>query len=72
MKEFLSSNGVEYAYIDITASMLNLKKFLKLRDTRDEYREIREAGRVGIPVVVVEDKLFFDEASIDIDWLKSE
>lgn len=70
MKEFLSSKEIPFEYVDITGSMLGLKKFLKIRDHREEYREIREAGRVGIPCVVVEDRLYFSEDSIDIDQIK--
>lgn len=72
MKEFLSSKELEYLYIDITGSMLNLKKYLKLRDTRPEYDEIKKAGRVGIPCVEVDGELFFSEESLDIEKLKSE
>lgn len=72
MKEFLSSKEVEYVYIDITGSMLGLKKYLKLRDLRPEYEEIKAAGRVGIPCVEIEGKLFFKEDDLDIEWIKSE
>jgi glutaredoxin-related protein len=63
LKEFLSNNGIEYDYIDITESMRNLKIYLKLRDTRAEFDEIKKLGRVGIPFVMLGngERLIFDE-----------
>lgn len=71
MREFLSSNGIEFEYNDITGDIYKLRDFLKLRDKREEYKEIREKGRVGIPVVVVEDRLFFKQDEVDLDWIKA-
>ncbi|MBE6988020.1 MAG: hypothetical protein IJM96_05335 [Clostridia bacterium] len=53
MKEALSQAGIEYTAIDITTGMLPLKQFLKYRDTREEFIPIKEAGRVGLPCIVV-------------------
>ncbi|MCF0150693.1 MAG: hypothetical protein HUJ80_04700 [Firmicutes bacterium] len=39
--------------------MLPLKKFLKLRDTRPEFEPIREKNRVGVPMLMYEDQIFF-------------
>lgn len=45
--------------------MLNLKKFLKYRDTRPEFDEIKEAGRVGLPCIVIDgEKIIFDVKEI--------
>ena len=65
MKEALSQAGIEYAYIDITSGMLPLKRFLKYRDNRHEFDEIREKNRVGVPCIVVQnddgsDKIMFE------------
>lgn len=67
MKEFLSNNGVEFEYIDITDSMRNLKIYLKLRDTRSEFDEIKRLGRVGVPLIMIGngEKLIFDEPVLD-------
>ena len=67
MKEFLSQNNIEYIYIDITDSMLFLKKFLKLRDNRPEFDEIRKGGYVGIPCIVINDgdKFIFGEPKLE-------
>ncbi|HNT03303.1 MAG TPA: hypothetical protein PLY12_12030 [Bacillota bacterium] len=67
MKEFLSNNGIIYEYIDITDSMKNLKVYLKLRDTRPEFEEIKRIGRVGIPFIMLDngEKLIFDQPELD-------
>lgn len=67
MKEFLSNNGIEYDYIDITDSMRNLKIYLKLRDTRTEFDEIKKLGRVGIPFIMLGngERLIFDEPDLE-------
>ena len=51
----LEEKGAQYEWIDITASMLNLKAFLALRDTREEFAAVRAESRVGIPCFVTED-----------------
>ena len=41
---------------------MNLKKFLKFRDGKDEFKPVRENGKVGIPCVVVNngEKILFN------------
>ena len=51
----LDAKGVPYEWIEITASMMNLKAFLALRDTREEFAAMRAEGRVGIPCFLHED-----------------
>lgn len=74
MKEALSQTGIEFAYVDITSGMMPLKRFLKYRDSRREFDEIREKNRVGLPCIVVQnddgsDKIMF-ELPEDLDELK--
>jgi glutaredoxin-related protein len=47
--------------------MFNLKMYLKFRDFRPEFDEIKKAGRVGIPLIVINDgeKLIFDIPNLD-------
>ena len=42
--------------------MLPLKQFLAYRDTRPEFDAIKEAGRVGLPCIVVNkgEKIYFE------------
>ena len=63
-KASLDANGVAYDFIDITDSMQNLKKFLKLRDTEDVFTDAKNNGYVGIPALVPE------EGGITLDWEK--
>lgn len=67
MKEFLSENNIKFAYLDISEGMLNLKRYLKYRDFRPEFEEIKKAGRVGIPMIVINDgeKLIFDKPDLE-------
>lgn len=60
--EYLSEKNIEYVYLDISAGMLNLKKFLNYRDNYDEFKEIKQAGNIGIPCIVVNDgeRIIFD------------
>ncbi|MGN0663865.1 MAG: hypothetical protein ACI4L5_02195 [Negativibacillus sp.] len=61
MKEVLSQNKVKYAYVDICESVGSLKKFLTIRDTAEEYAEIRQNHRAGIPMIVIDDKVILIE-----------
>jgi glutaredoxin-related protein len=67
LKEFLSNNDISFEYIDITDSIRNLKIYLKLRDTRPEFDEIKEIGRVGIPFIMIDngEKFIFDKPKLD-------
>jgi len=68
VKEYLSKNNIKFAYLDITENMFNLKKFLKYRDNRKEFDEIKKAGRVGLPCIVVNDgeQIIFDYKDLKI------
>lgn len=35
--------------------MFNLKKFLKYRDNRPEFDDIKKSGKVGLPCIVIND-----------------
>ena len=55
VKEFLEENNVEFSYIDMTGSMLNLKTFLKYRDTSPVFEDVKARGAVGVPCIVIND-----------------
>lgn len=67
-KEYLSEKGIKYAYLDITEGMLNLKKFLKYRDNFDQFKEVKESGRVGLPCIIVNngEKIIFDYKEFEV------
>ena len=71
-KEFLSENGIEFIYLDITDNMLNLKRFLKYRDEAPEFKEVKEARRVGLPCIVIDngEKIVFDYNLLDTENIK--
>lgn len=46
----------EVEIINITDSMVNLKRFLSYRDNLDGYKEAKEGGKVGVPSMVTEGK----------------
>ena len=58
----LDKCGVEYQYYDFSKDLLNLKEFLKLRDTLDIFDEARSAGKIGIPCLVD------DSGNVYLDW----
>ncbi len=55
----LDEQGFNYTFIDITASTANLKAFLALRDSREEFAPIKQEGRIGIPCFVEDDAIRF-------------
>lgn len=67
-KEYLSNNNIKFLYLDITENMLNLKRFLKYRDNRPEFDEIKRAGKVGLPCIVIDDgeQIIFDYKKVKI------
>lgn len=59
-KDALEQAGVSFVYLSITESLLALKQFLKLRETREEFAPVKERGQIGIPCILDEDgKLSF-------------
>ena len=62
-KKALEENGIEYKYLNITDSIGSIKQFLNLRDTKDEFKEIRGSGvHIGIPALIV------SPTEITLDW----
>jgi glutaredoxin-related protein len=47
--------GLSYTYKDITGTMIFLKEFLHLRDSREDFQAVKEGGYVGIPCFLFED-----------------
>lgn len=61
-REYLSEENIEYSYLDISEGMSNLKKFLNYRDNYDEFKEIKNKGKIGLPCIVVNngERIIFD------------
>ena len=68
-KEFLLKKNVKFAYQDMSESILALKTFLKIRESRPEFDQVKERGLVGIPCTVVNDGekiiIDYDEEALD-------
>lgn len=61
-KEELTAAGVGFEYHDFADGIVNLKEFLKLRDTHEIFDEVRQDGRIGIPCIVTE------EGRVTLTW----
>lgn len=61
-KNFCDKNGIAYEFVDINASLANLKLFLKQRDNDPQYDEVKKEGSIGIP------SLILDDGSWVLDW----
>ena len=47
--------NIEHIYVDITESTHNMRQFLKLRDTREEFNDVKSMGLIGIPCFLMPD-----------------
>ena len=58
----LKAKGIEYEYVNIFGSTRGMKEFLKLRDHREEFASVKEAGSIGIPCFYFpeEDRIEFE------------
>lgn len=61
-KKTLEELNIPFEYKDFGESTANIKEFLKYRDNSPLFDEIREAGKIGIPCVVL------DDGSLTLDW----
>lgn len=58
----LDAAGIAYEYCDFSEDLLNLKRFLMLRDTDPVFEPVRAEGKIGIPCMVRED------GTLTLDW----
>lgn len=61
-KQNFDRYGVEYEFLDITASLKNLKEFLILRDQEAVFNHLKAIHDIGLPALVRED------GSVFTDW----
>lgn len=72
-KRFLDKNNLEYTYVDITENTFNMKEFLRLRDSREEFTERKELGLIGIPSFLFSDgSLSFEVKDLDFEKIKND
>ena len=53
--EKMKKENISYELVDIMAETKNLREFLNLRDSRQEFDKVRETGGIGIPCFLMED-----------------
>ena len=68
-KKVLEAEQISYGYVDVTAGLAHLKKFLNLRDNRPEFDAVKAEGKIGIPCFVVDDKDLYIMLPEDLDVL---
>lgn len=62
----LKSAGIEFEFVNIMENIQGLKEFLQLRDSRYEFNEVKSAGNIGIPCLLVNEKtILFGEDIIE-------
>lgn len=65
----LDKKGLSYTYKDITGTMIFLKEFLHLRDSREDFQAVKEGGYVGIPCFLLKTgALRFRRRSHCVEW----
>lgn len=52
---FQEKGFADFQFVEITENTDNLREFLGLRDHREELKEAKEEGRIGIPCFLRED-----------------
>lgn len=65
----VKEKNLDCEIVDITASMANLKRFLKERDFSEDFDEIVEENRVGVPALKRDDEFYFFDGNLD-EFLK--
>ena len=61
--------GFDAEYVDITASVANLKEFLAIRDNDPAFAKIKEMNAIGIPLFVREDGCKTFEIDEALAWI---
>lgn len=61
----VKEKNLDCEIVDITASMANLKRFLKERDFSEDFDEIVEENRVGVPALKRDDEFYFFDGNLD-------
>ncbi|MGL4913443.1 MAG: hypothetical protein ACRC3Y_13550 [Romboutsia sp.] len=51
----LRERNIEVDFKDLSSSLGALKKYISYRQSLDIYKEIRESGGIGIPLLTLED-----------------
>lgn len=69
----LAERGLPYVAVEITENTANMKEFLHLRDTREEFNLIKEEGKIGIPCFLFSDgTILFDVNELDASRVQAD
>lgn len=68
-KALMQERGFEVDYVDITENVLNLKEFLKLRDSNAAFDAAKERGGIGIPAFVSDDCQCTIDLNTALAWI---
>lgn len=60
-KKNFDKNGIEYEFLDVCASLRNLKEFLILRDSFPVFDRLKAMHDIGLPGIVKEDGTVFTD-----------
>ncbi len=71
-KSLMAERGFEVEYVDITASTMNLRAFLKLRDEKPAFDAIKARGGIGIPAFEKEDGEVTLDLNTALSWIGQE
>lgn len=69
MKAVLSKKNVRFEFVDLTTSMAALKSYLVMRDTSEEFKDIRGTRVVGVPLLVVDGEPYILSSEDRVDQL---
>ena len=69
-KAAMDKLGVTAREVDITASMRNLKEFLRVRDNEEVFTPRKEQGMVGIPCLVDSGDFIFEVSGLEERFAK--
>lgn len=71
-KALQKKRGFEAEFIEITENTTNLKAFLKIRDNDPMFEEVKEAGKIGIPLFVNDDGHMTFDIDEALSWIQQE
>lgn len=54
-KKIFEENNINYKYLSFSDSIMNLRRFLEFRDKEPMFDAMRAEGRVGLPLLQLED-----------------
>ena len=69
VKAIMQERGFEVDYVDISENVMNLKAFLKLRDSEAVFDAAKERGGIGIPAFVNEDGVCTLDLNEALAWI---